>query len=86
MHQHKHAINETKARSSLKSVTGRLIEITVGTVVQGIVLTLLGFPSAFELGFMMTLIEEITCFSICFVNERIWNKIDWGRKIEDVEE
>jgi hypothetical protein len=86
MHQHKHAINETKARSFLKSVTGRLIEITVGTVVQGIVLTLLGFPSAFELGFMMTLIEEITCFSICFVNERIWSKIDWGRKIEDVEE
>lgn len=83
---HHHEINETKKRSILKTVSGRAIEITVGTLVQGFLLGLLGFPSPYGLGFIMTLIEETTCFCICIVNERIWNKINWGREVKDVDD
>lgn len=82
---HKHKVNETKLRSLLKSITGRLIEITVGTLIQGTILGKLGFESAYEWGFIMTVIEEVTCFFICYFNDRIWNRINWGRNIEDVE-
>lgn len=85
-HYHKHKINETRKRSLLKAVSGRVIEVTIGTFVQGFLLGLLGFPAPYELGFIMTLIEEITCFCICLINERIWNRIDWGRNVTDVED
>ena len=74
-------INESKARSILKTVTGRLIEIGIGTLVQGYILSYLGFGNAFELGFIVTLVEEGICFCICIANERIWNRINWGRNI-----
>lgn len=80
-HCHEPKINESKARSILKTITGRLIEIGVGTLVQGRILSYLGFENAFELGFIMTLIEEVVCFCICLVNERIWNRINWGRNV-----
>jgi len=84
--RHEHKVNETKMRSFLKSVTGRLIEITIGTLIQGTILDKLGFESAYEWGFVMTVIEEVTCFFICYLNDRAWNRISWGRNIEDVED
>lgn len=86
MNHHHHEVNETRKRSLLKAVSGRIIEITIGTLVQGFLLSLLGVPSPYELGFIMTLIEETTCFCICFINERIWNKIDWGRNVVDIKD
>lgn len=83
-HDHKHRVNETRKRSMLKAISGRIIEIIIGTLVQGSILKYLGLPIPYELGFIMTLIEEVICFCICFVNERIWNRINWGREVEDV--
>lgn len=75
-------VNETRKRSILKSITGRIIEVTLGTTVQGTVFMLLGFPRAFELGFMTTIIEEVSCFCISYLTERLWNKINWGREVD----
>lgn len=76
-------VNETRKRSLLKSITGRIIEVTLGTLIQGIIFSILGFPRAFELGFMTTVIEEISCFCISYLTERLWNKIDWGRVVKE---
>lgn len=83
-HDHRHRVNETRKRSVIKAVTGRIVEITIGTLVQGTILNKLGFQSPYEYGFLMTVIEELLCFTICLINERIWNKINWGREVEDV--
>lgn len=75
-------VYETNKRSILKSMTGRLIEIVVGTLVQGSILGYLGLPAPYGLGFIMTLVEEALCFVICFANERTWNLTDWGRHVK----
>lgn len=85
MYNHKHKVNETKTRSFLKSISGRLIEITIGTLIIGTILTVLKVDSPYKLGFMMTIVEETLCFIICYFNDRIWNKINWGRNVKDVE-
>jgi len=69
----------------VKAISGRLIEITVGTLLQGTLFSILGFPMAYELGFITTIIEEILCFFISFLNERAWNRVDWGREVEEIE-
>lgn len=40
----------------------------------------------YELGFFTTILEEMSCFFISFLNERFWNQVNWGREVEDVEE
>jgi len=67
-----------------KAVTGRIVEITIGTLVQGTILNMLGFHSPYEYGFLMTVTEELLCFIICFINERVWNRVNWGREVEDI--
>lgn len=83
-HDHKHRVNETRKRSIIKAITGRIIEIVIGTLVQGTILGWLGFHSPYEYGFLMTVTEEFLCFIICLINERIWNRIDWGREVKDI--
>jgi len=83
---HKHKVNETRARSFSKAIFGRIIEIAIGTLIFGTILSLLGFPSPYQLGFSLNVLEELLCFTVTYFTERIWNKIDWGRNIEDVED
>ena len=84
-HYHQHKVNETKMRSLLKAITGRTIEITIGGITFGIVLTILKFPNPFVVGFGLNLLEETICFLTTFFTERVWNKISWGREVEDIE-
>ena len=82
---HNHKVEDTRGRSILKATTGRLIEILVGTLVQGSFLHyVFGLPFAYEVGFLMTLAEELTCFIICYFNDRLWNRVQFGRKIIDI--
>ena len=82
---HNHSVNETKGRSAVKAVSGRLIEISIGTLVFGTILSILGFHAPYETGLLLNITEESLCFSITYVTERIWNKISWGRIIVDVD-
>lgn len=86
MHQHgSHKVNETRIRSVSKTVTGRLIEIAIGTLAFGTVLTFLGFHAPYETGFLLNVTEESICTIVTYVTERVWNRINWGRIITDVE-
>lgn len=88
MAPHKHRVDETRKRSLAKAISGRIVEITIGTLVFGTIILII-FPSVenpYLAGLGLNLIEEGLCFLITFFIERVWNKINWGRKVEDVEE
>ena len=85
-HNHSHRVNETRKRSLLKAILGRIVEITIGTLIFGTILTFIGIPYPYELGFGLNVAEETLCFLVTYGTERIWNKISWGRTVEDVNE
>lgn len=75
MCEHKPKVNETRSRSFLKAVTARILEVLVDTLIFSFV----GFP-LFE-SFGLAILVEFVCFLVCYILERIWNKVDYGRKI-----
>lgn len=89
---HDHKVEDTRKRSILKALSARLIEITVGTTIQGLILHKLfqylglAIPlnETLVLGFVMTLVEEVVCFTICYFNDRAWNRIQWGRIVKEI--
>lgn len=84
VHKHKHEVNETKRRSLVKAIVGRIIEISIGGTVFGLVLTAMGYQHAFVMGFGLNVLEEVICFMVTFLTERVWNRVDWGREVKDV--
>lgn len=88
-HNHNHKVNETRRRSLLKALSGYIFEVTVDTFIIGIGLKLLGqfeTGAAFAGGFTLAAITEVLCFVSHYINDRLWNKVQWGRQVEDVEE
>ena len=77
---HAHKVNETKLRSFLKALTGRVLEILVDTLI----LYIIGIP-LFE-GIGIAILIEVVCFGVCYIVERIWNKISFGRKIVSIDQ
>lgn len=75
MCQHEYKVNETKTRSLTKTITTRVLEITIDTAI----LLKVGLPIFESFGLAVSI--EFICLSVCYVLERIWNKIQWGRKI-----
>lgn len=73
-------IEDTRLRSLLKTVTSNLEEVLVDTVIIGSILTLLGLPYAFAYGTGLSLVVETICGFIHYFNDRLWNRISWGRK------
>lgn len=71
----KHRVDETHKRSIVKGITGRTIEI----VVDATILSLFGL-NIFESVGVAILIEGL-CFVSNYFNERLWNKVSWGRHI-----
>ncbi len=74
---HEHVVFETHARSLLKGATAKLIEVAVDF---GVLYFVFGQPEK-DLGLALGL--EIFCYICGFFNERIWNKVQWGRKVVD---
>ena len=72
----KSKVNETHKRSLLKGVSMRILEVTIDTVL----LSILGFGVGESL--VVSIGIEGLCFVIHYINERLWNKISWGRRIE----
>ena len=83
---HEHKVTETRLRSFCKSFLGYILEVVVDTCVIGFGLTLLGLPSeqAWLGGGVLAMATEVLCFFTHYFNERLWNKIQWGRKVEDI--
>ena len=66
--------NERWSRSLLKSISWRIIG-TLDTIVISYIIT-------GELAFALSIggIELITKMVLCVVHERLWNKVNWGKK------
>lgn len=87
-HSHKHKVEDTRKRSLLKALTGNGLEVLFDTLIFGTALTALGLsvPEAAGLGLILSIGTEILCFITNYFNDRAWNRIQWGRKVEDVDE
>jgi len=83
---HHHKVEDTRKRSLLKALTGNGLEIIIDTILIGTVLNLLGMPHPYEFAGAFSVVTEIMCFITNYMNDRVWNKIQWGRKVEDIEE
>jgi len=67
-------INETRKRSFLKGFTQRVLEIGIATPLVWLVA---GIEIERALG--VTVMAEGICWAFHYVNERIWNRIQYGR-------
>jgi len=78
-------INETRKRSLLKTVTSRLLEILADTLIFECIFRFLNIFDSFSLAysFGIAILVEGTCFCSGYLNERIWNKINWGREVKN---
>jgi uncharacterized membrane protein len=72
----KSKVDETHKRSLFKGISMRILEITIDTIL----LSVLGF--GIERSLAVSIAIEGLCFVIHYINERMWNKISWGRKIK----
>lgn len=82
---HKHKVNDTKLRSVLKTFSSRIIEVAVDTFLIGSVYTFFHVPHAYELATGMAVAIEVLCALTNYLNDRLWNQIQWGREVEDIE-
>lgn len=82
---HRHRVNEIRKRSILKTITSRIIETIVDTLLIGSVYFFLGVPNSYELASALSIAIEVLCTLTTYLNDRLWNKIQWGREVEDIE-
>lgn len=67
-------INETRKRSLLKGLTQRIVEISVDTLI-------LSFFATPHTALILAVTIEFLCWGVHYLNERLWNRIDYGREI-----
>jgi hypothetical protein len=77
---HKHKIYESHLRTAFKGVTAKTLEVFF----DFIVLNLLFHRPAESLGAAIGL--EALCYGLNYLNERGWNRIQWQRKVIEVED
>jgi len=77
--------NDTRKRSFLKALTAYLLEVGADILISSGILTLLGLPpeTAIIGGIGIATIIELFCLLIHYLNDRIWNKTQWGRNAKD---
>lgn len=73
----KHIVNEIRKRTLLTILTGRILEITIGTLVISFLLL-----DNLEQSLIIAVLSEGLCIITSYINDRIWNKFQWGRKVE----
>ena len=79
---HRHKVNETRKRSLTKTISFRIIEIIVDVfILLGLMKT--GMPELMIAG-VGAISVEATCGVGYYIWERLWNRISWGRIIEDI--
>lgn len=70
-------IEESRLRSLLKTLTSRIFEVLADTFIFGI------FIKEPHLSLFLAIIVEIVCAIVHYINERLWNLTDFGRKIRN---
>lgn len=83
-HHHKHEVNETRKRSLAKAISFRIIEFVVDVIIL-LILIRSGLPELVIAGLGAMLVES-SCGVGYYFWERLWNRINWGREVKDVEE
>ena len=71
----KKKVYETKSRSLLKVVSGRILEILVDTLLLNV------FIQRVELSLFLSVVVEGLCTLTHYINERLWNLSDFGRNV-----
>jgi len=81
-------IEETRLRSLAKAITSKLGEVFLDMTIIGSILSWVGIPplESFAYGATIGLILEIICAFVNYWNDRLWNRISWGRKATKIEE
>lgn len=69
-------ITETRTRSLIKSISFRAFEITVDTIFLSLV-----FGITIPHSILASIFIEFMCFAVHYITERLWNRIQWGRKV-----
>lgn len=80
---HDHKVNETRARSVAKAVSFRIIEIIMDMIII-IACIRSGLPELMVAG-ISAISVEASCGIGYYFWERLWNRINWGRVVEDVQ-
>lgn len=70
-------IEETKLRSLLKTCTARIFEVIVDTILFHC------FIGEIHISLGLAIAVEVLCSLVNFINERLWNLTDFGRKIKN---
>lgn len=77
MREYKHVVKDSKLRSISKALTGRALEIAIGTFILSLFII-----KDIELSFSIAILNEALCAVTSYINDRIWNLFQWGRKVE----
>lgn len=73
----KRRVHETKTRSLAKVISGRILEVSVDTFILNFVI----HRVEVSLGFAVLI--EFLCALTHYLNERLWNLTDYGRKVRN---
>lgn len=83
----KYKIHESRKRSLFKTIGVRIIELAGDTFIIGFLLNLLNpertLIENYGLGFVITLIVDLVCLVLTYLWERIWTRIEYGRRVHE---
>jgi hypothetical protein len=82
---HEHKVCESHKRTLLKGVTAKVLEVSFDLVIFSSVLSQYMPPQLAILDSLgISIMIESFCFGLGYLNERLWNKVQWGRKVIDI--
>jgi len=84
---HQHKIYETHKRTLLKGITAKVLEVSFDFLIFNSILSHI-IPSQLEAALEslgIAILIEGVCFALGYLNERGWNRIQWQRKVIDIE-
>ena len=73
----KHIVKDTRKRSVFKALTGRALEISIGTFVISFFIL-----QDLEKSLLIAVLNEGLCAIVSYFNDRVWNLTQFGRKIK----
>jgi len=68
-------MNETKKRSITKTITWRIIALSSTFIITYL------FLGSFQQSLVVTILLNVTAIILYYIHERVWNLINWERKV-----
>jgi hypothetical protein len=85
---HEHKVCETHWRTLAKGITAKAAEVSFDLLIFDSVLNSIapqyGLINNTISALGLSVLIESICFGLNYLNERVWNKVQWGRKVVDV--